>query len=300
MSELPDLPPAPRRTRPLPPGGLDGALREGRRRRTRFLGATGGVATAAVLVLALVAAGPSSQQSLQYADDPTPSAAPEQSAQPSPGATASPDAGPAPYGSPEAQPSPTPDAQAPGQTAPSPDGNAPAPAAEAPDERDGFTESPAERAAPATCRQPPTGSAGPVFYGGGSACVSGETSDSRVKRGGRVSGSIDICEPHGAGGARLGYDGGQEHEVTVTRADGRVVYRFSDTVRYEQGEHVRVLGDGRCLVWTGAWDTTLADGSLAPAGSYQVRVSVRPDTIDGRRTTPEQTGAVEFSVYVEE
>ena len=299
MSELPELPPTARRTRPLPPGGLDDAVRNGRRRRNRFLGATGGVATAAVLVLALTAAAPASQQSLQYADDPTPAPTASQGAEPAPAATASPDAQPAPAGSPDAQPSPGGAEPDPGRPDPSPDANAPAPAAGAPADRDAYTESPAERAAPATCRQPPTGSAGPVFYGGGSACVSASSSDSTVKRGGRVTGSIDICEPHGAGGARLGYDSGQEHEVTVTRGD-RVVYRFSDTVRYEQGAHERVLGDGQCLVWTGVWDTTLADGSLAPAGSYRVRVSVRPDSIDGERTRPEHAGAVEFSVTVEE
>ena len=41
MSELPDLPPAPRHHRPLPPGGLESAMRDGRRRQVRFLGVTG-------------------------------------------------------------------------------------------------------------------------------------------------------------------------------------------------------------------------------------------------------------------
>jgi hypothetical protein len=69
---------------------------------------------------------------------------------------------------------------------------------------------------------------------------------------------------------------------------------------YGQGAHERQLGDGRCLAWTGVWDTALADGSLAPEGSYRVRVSTRADSIDGRRTAPEETSAVEFTVAVEE
>lgn len=50
MSELPELPPAPRRTGPLPSGGLEAAVREGRRRRHRAMAG----AAVAVLGVALV------------------------------------------------------------------------------------------------------------------------------------------------------------------------------------------------------------------------------------------------------
>lgn len=50
MSELPDLPPAPRRTRPLPEGGLEAVVSAGRARRARALAA--GTTTTLALVLA--------------------------------------------------------------------------------------------------------------------------------------------------------------------------------------------------------------------------------------------------------
>jgi hypothetical protein len=70
-------------------------------------------------------------------------------------------------------------------------------------------------------------------------------------------------------------------------------------VRYPQGAHERPLGDGRCLVWTGVWETRTTDGRLVPAGSYRVRVSAYLDTVNGKRT--QQTGgAVEFTVTVQD
>ena len=299
MSELPDLPRAPRRTRPLPPGGLETAVREGRRRRTRFLGATGGAVTAAVLVISAVVASPSaSNDSLQFAD-PTPQAEPsaEPSAEPTPtdGATAVPSS-PA---DPSASASPAGSAESPAAGPPAGASPEPEPSPAEIVARRTFEEQPQERAAPATCRQPPGGSTGPVLYGGATACTSSETGASTVKRGGQVKATIDLCVAHGAPPAVIGYDDGQEHEVTVFRGDD-VVYRFSDTVVYTQGAHERRIGDGRCLIWTGIWDTTLSDGSLAPPGGYRVRVSAAPDVVNGRRMAADQGSSVEFTVTVEE
>ena len=53
MSELPELPPAPRLHRPPPEGGLEAAMREGRRRRNRAVAAVAGAAAALVLVVPL-------------------------------------------------------------------------------------------------------------------------------------------------------------------------------------------------------------------------------------------------------
>src|SRR4051794_21268749 len=104
MNELPDLPPAPRRTRPLPPAGLEAAIHEGRRRQVRFLGAAGGVVTAVAVVTALVAASPSrSDDSLQYAGDPTPPPVASAAASPSSDAPPAPEPTPVPAASGGAQ-----------------------------------------------------------------------------------------------------------------------------------------------------------------------------------------------------
>ncbi|MCU1590864.1 MAG: Intracellular proteinase inhibitor, partial [Frankiales bacterium] len=166
-------------------------------------------------------------------------------------------------------------------------------------QRDAYVESPRDVAAPQTCRQGPTGSAGPVFYGGATACSVASSGPSSVKRGGTVSGSTDICVPYGGGQSILGYDHGQEHEVIVTNADGELVYRFSDTVRFAQGAHRRTIGDGRCLAWTGTWDTTYTNGTLVPSGRYEVTLSLRPDSIGGRRTSAGEGGSMGFSVDVQ-
>lgn len=52
MSELPELPPAGRPIRPLPAGGLEAVLEQGRRRRTRALLGIGGTTGVVALVLA--------------------------------------------------------------------------------------------------------------------------------------------------------------------------------------------------------------------------------------------------------
>jgi hypothetical protein len=55
VSEIPELPPVPDRTRPLPPGGLDAAVTEGARRRGQALRVLGGGGAAVVLVAVAVA-----------------------------------------------------------------------------------------------------------------------------------------------------------------------------------------------------------------------------------------------------
>jgi hypothetical protein len=154
-------------------------------------------------------------------------------------------------------------------------------------------------AAPQTCRQSPTGSAGPVFYGGATACSVASSGPSSVKRGGKVNGSTDICVPHGANATTVGYNRGQEHELIVTNDEGELVYRFSDTVRFVQGAHRRTIGDGRCLEWTGTWDTSYTNGTLVPRGRYQVTLSLRPDTIGGRRVGAGEGSSMSFSVDVQ-
>jgi hypothetical protein len=294
MSELPELPPLNRRIRPVPAGGVDAAVATGRRRRNRVVGAAGGTATAAIAIVAIALAAPGARnESLQPAD---PTRGPDITAPAGQAATPTksvatpggliPSLGPA---SPEPSAEPSPGAPASeGSTGAQPGTG-----------RSAYTEAPKEVAAPATCRQPPSGQTGPIVYGGVTGCTSADGGPNQVKRGGRVSGTIDFCNAYGAQPASVTYNGGQEHEVLVTDGDGEVVYRFSSTVDFTQGAHRRTVGEGRCLVWTGVWDTRTTAGDLVPSGSYQVTISHRPSTINGYKVGPGEGGSVGFSVYVE-
>lgn len=292
MSDLPDdLPGVPRLTRPVPVEGLDQLLRVGRRRRSVFAATTGGVAAAVVLLITVVSLQPAASQSLQYADtDRTPPATPQPTAS---------FVGPLPTELPTEMASPMLPSAGPRPTdGPPPDVSDSTPSAAA--TRESFTESPREEPAPLECRQPPSGQAGPIIYGGASACtVARSGPDPQVRRGSQVSIEIDMCNAHGSGDATLGYDTGREHEVTVYDGDGDLIYRFSRAVDYTQGAHRRTLHDGSCLVWRATWDTTRTDGELAAPGSYRVRVGVRADSVNGRRTTPGEGGYLEFPVNLE-
>jgi hypothetical protein len=297
MTDLPALPGVVHRTRPLPPGGLDAAIRVGRRRRNRFVGATGGAVLAAAVGLALLVQSPSlSDESLQYAS-PRPAPPVSESAEPSPAATPS---GPIP----EPQPTPTQGGQVPAlPPVPPRMGPTPSPSPSAVDRvraREDYVEQPQEVAAPATCWEPPDGSAGPVVYGGVTACGNGTAAETSARRGGSVSATTDLCKAYGSDPAVLGWDTGREHEVVVTTSSGTEVYRFSAAYAFPQGAHERTLEPGRCLNWTGVWDTRYTDGRLVPAGSYRMTLYVGSDTVDGDRRPPGSNGSLAFTVTVEE
>jgi hypothetical protein len=76
MSELPELPPLTRRTRPLPAGGLDAVLAGGRRRRHRALAVASGTTTALAVVVAAVVVLPGGASDELSLADPTRSPAP--------------------------------------------------------------------------------------------------------------------------------------------------------------------------------------------------------------------------------
>lgn len=303
MSELPELPPVPRRVRPLPPGGLDAAIRAGRRRRNGVLGAVGGAGMAGVVILVVVFGGSNggADALLPATDDGShPSAAPTTGAADVAAArhrqqlAASAAAVARSTGAIGRQP---------GSASALPlAGGAPSPTAvptAAAPHRDSYRETPKDAAAPETCRQAPTGWAGPVSYGGGAGCSSASGGPSTVRRGGTVSGTADICVPHGDSPAALGYAGGREHDVVVSNAAGDVVYRFSDTVTFPEGAHHRTVGDGRCLEWTGVWDTRSTSGALVPAGRYDVKIVLLPSTVNGQHVEPGTAGSSGFSVDVQ-
>lgn len=293
MTELPDLPPPPDRDRALPPSGAAAALAAGRARRHRFLAGAG--ATTAVLVLAttLLLGGASSTDSL-VADDPEPSATATATAAPS----TAPSTGPEPSASagtgpqPSAEPEPT-GPPAPSPVAPGPQGTGAPPVA---DDRDEHVDEPVERDAPLQCTQAPSAQVGPVFTGGPAACGSA-SGGGEVTQGGQATVTLGTCQSRNTGALVFGYDGGQEVDVVVTRA-GREVWRFSSTVRYSRGAHEQRIEDGRCLEWTGAWPTELADGTPAPEGRYDMTVVTTIDTVEGRRLGPDDQGWASATVDV--
>lgn len=302
MSELPDLPPLPRRTRPLPPGGLEAAVADGRRRRNRFLGMTGGGATALALVLALAVSTPGqSQDSLRVADpEATASAEPE----PDPSAAAEPTSEAAEPR--QATPEPTPEPQqspgGAGQGDPTgveeedPDEDAPD-APEAP-QREPYVEEPRDKAAPAVCQGAPSQTDPYVLSASG--CAEGGEATSTAPQGGQVMGRLSYCVSYNEDPVVLRYGDGREHEVLVRRGGegGPVVWRFSDTVDYTQGAHERSVDGGRCLEWTGVWDTSLADGSDAPPGEYYVTVLAVPDRVGDWAVQEGDAASVSFTVTI--
>jgi hypothetical protein len=304
MTELPDLPLHVRPVRPAPSGGLEKAVRDGRHRRNRFVGVAAGTVVTVTVVAAALLTGPGGTlEILQPAKDsapavrggftsPTPSASQPPATQittaSSPHHPASPPSATPPAVVPTVSPPPLVSGLLPARSTPTP----------VPRRRHGYVEAPDDVAAPATCQQKPSGSAGPVFYGGATACSNGSSGPSQVKRGGTVTGTADICVAHGGKAVQLGYDGGQEHQVLVTNSSGEPAYRFSATVTFTQGAHSRTVDDGRCLQWTGTWDTRTTTGTLVPPGRYQVTISLLPNTVDGQRNDPNTAGSTGFSVDV--
>lgn len=106
MSELPDLPPRPRRAAPLPADGAQSAMESGRRRRVRQLAVASGIAVALTGAAAGAVAALGGSDSLSTAEAPAPSAevSPSATASPTPQESASPSASPSPSTTPAALP----------------------------------------------------------------------------------------------------------------------------------------------------------------------------------------------------
>lgn len=268
MTELPELPPRPTRTRPLPPHGLEQALSAGRRRRTQFLGGTAAGGTLAVVMVAALLATPGGRSdSLQVASPPPQPAA---SDDPSPGPPAAPSPAPTGAGSPAAVADPAPDPAATPQARPQ-DAASPAPPGEqggpAPDARPAYREATDEDAPGYEVCRPTKVAAG--------ACAYSTDNGPVVRRGTAVTLASGQCNGPGDGATVYEFRGGQETELVVQR-DGREVFRFSSTVRYAEGAHERHLRGGRCLEFRQAWRGVTTAGDPVPAGEYRLVLSVLP------------------------
>jgi hypothetical protein len=290
MSELPDLPPAPRREHAPTASGLEVVTARGRLRRRMALG-TGGTAAAVAVALVVVAGtgGATAEDGLGYADDPDPvvstaRALTKATATATPSATSAP-ADPEPTATPD--PTGAPD---PGPTE-QPDGEPEEPAGPP-----AFREQPVDVAAPVSCTSTYDPSR-PPFQGGG-VCTEGQGTTDVHRVGAEISASYAVCVSRRGKALELGFAGGQEHEVVVRRGhepDGPVISRFSQTVTYPQGAHSRTIQPGRCLQWRGAWDSTI-DGELAPPGRYTVTVSAEPSSAYGQALEPGAAGGITMAV----
>lgn len=306
MSELPDLPPPPRRSRPVPDGGLDAVLAAGRARRTR--GAAAATTTALALVVAGVLVQPTAAlQSLNAAFRPGPAASPERTQVPPPRpTTAAPTVAPttepstgsppeaaeqqeqaaaddSPRGDRDGPPAAPPSAPASARPTPSPStaaGPTPTPAAPATPAAEvlpAFREDTDEDASGTVdCAPEPVAQDG---RGEGGAPCAYETSSGRTaKRGEQVTVSYGQCS-RAPVVTVFTFGGGQEKEVVVTAVDGQEVFRFSETVRYPQGAHERRLRPGSCIEWTGRWDLVTTRGEPVPAGTYRMTTTVSADRV---------------------
>ena len=293
MSELPELPPAPRRVRPLMQGGLEAAMVSGRRRRQRAMAATGGAGAALVLVVAAVLVQPSDGRpdSLQVAETPTP--APTvvvTELEPTPGPDvpeAPPLNGAATPGSvggvgaePAEQPAPgAPRAPGAGRRTGSPAPRADAPEPAPPAARPAFVEDTDEDAEGAAgC----TSTTGADAAGAGGSCTysSGGPTPEIVRRGEQAQVVLGFCtSSDDIGDHVFFFDDGQEKDVVVVdeNDEREEVFRFSSTVRYVQGPHERRLRPGKCIQWTGRWNLLTTSGKPVPPGTYRVTMRVMAD-----------------------
>ena len=283
MSELPDLPPAPRHTRPVPAGGLAAAVAAGRRRRARFAaGAGAGTALTALVLVGLLSVSATQSDSLRTAS-PGPQASPSlvvpdpsARAEPSPEPTPSDGSGAAPGPGSAGGASPEPGRPASGAAS----GAAAAPAAPAPG--GAAAAPPPEGQRPAYVERTDEDAAGSgvcsAFRSGPGACSYSDDSGPAVRRGTPVVIVQGACTgPDGAGDNVDVFAGGQETELVVRRDGGPEVFRFSSTVRYVQGPHERRLRPGRCLEYRQVWDGVDAAGRPVPAGEYELEMTVLPD-----------------------
>jgi len=269
MSELPELPPHSPALRLPPPGGLERAVTEGRRRRTRFLGGTAAGSTLAVVLLAAVLATPAQRDdSLRVATPqprPTTSAGqeqPEPEEAPEPAQTPSPDSGgeAEPRGEPEPEPSAAP--PPPGEPEP---GAAPAPEPPPLDQRPLYTEKTDEDAGGGVCAATKASTGG---------CAYGDDNGPIVQRGTPLTLAVGSCSGStGAGDNVDEFRSGQHTELVVTQ-DGREVMRFSSTVRYATSPTEVRLRPGRCVEYKQEWDGCDNAGRPVPAGEYRVVLTV--------------------------
>ena len=305
MSELPELPPAPRLTRPLPAGGLDAAIAGGRRRRQRALAVGGGTTMALAVAVAAVVAlpgGGSDELSVEetFADPrPTATGTPGPVAEsptppvPVPPALAT-DVPGLPSGAPVVVPLPGDPLAAPRAQAGGPVGgaggaggpvsgaepsSAPATGASAGparpvDERPAYVEDTDEDADGGACSTTTMNPTASSCNNGG-----GFVAEDVVRRGEQAQLGITHCISQGSAGDDVYFfDGGQEKDVVVTTQNGSdELFRFSLTVRYVQGAHERRLRPGKCVQWTGRWNLVTTDGRPVPAGVYRMSMTLRAD-----------------------
>ena len=314
MTELPDLPPLARRTRPLPAGGLDAVIAGGRRRRQRALAVGAGTTTAlAVAIAAVVVLPGGGSDELSVAEtfatprpSATASAGPDEDATTPPapvppvlatavpglpsGAPAAPppeplaapqvlDGGPERTGTGDAGPAGGGGSATGGTDAPraAPPPTRPAYVEDTDEDADGSAGCTASKTMGGTTPGAPDGTGSTTT---GSACTysSGFSTGEVVRRGEQAQVVLGYCAGQGGEDDVWQFDGGQEKEVVAVDRNGlREVFRFSPTVRYVEGPHEVRLRPGRCVQWTGRWDLVTTDGRPVPAGEYAVSMTVEAD-----------------------
>ena len=280
MSEIPELPPLPRQSRPLPPGGLESAMTGGRRRRNRFLGAAGGTTTALALVVAALVTVPGDRNdSLQFADpEATASASPQPDVEPAPQPSAQSEPSARSAAEAESNPEPEEPQAARGPTEPEPQPETAPGAGAQPAEREPYVEAPQDVAG-RDCGQVQDAPGG---FNTNGRCMH-ITAPSSVRRGESALIVLSYCVSPLSQPDRLAFRGGQEHELRIRdneKEDGFVTGRgairwtWSSTLTFTQGAHERMVQPDRCLEWTTTWDTRDAQGQLLPPGSYFAQLTL--------------------------
>lgn len=266
------------RSRPLPPDGLDRALRDGRHRRRKAAAAIGAPALSLAVALVLVIqGGAGGADSLKTLNDPDPTAT----------STSTPDPQPTPdtleHGdppAPDASGDPTPD---PSESAVCSDYCDPEPE---PEPSDVSTPRPvyAHRATGTDSHQTVPSSnpnCTPRTTNGEGDGVCGYTTtmatDTTIRPGESIAVTFTVCRRVTTSTADITFEwsGGQEKDgFVVAESDrfhyDRSIWRESDFTTWVGEPHSDLLRPQTCFAWDFSWDGRMSDGSPAAPGNYLI------------------------------
>lgn len=263
-----------------PEGGALAVRREARRRQRRRAVLVSGCTAVVVAATGLLlhAGGPSRRDSLQVADDPTTSAS--SSPQPAASGAARPSASATPGPSGSAAPVVTGGPAERASTQPQADQPAGVTAYRTPDLTRAYSDR-SSFGSVSFC----TGSASGSQQSGVQATVSWcpSATVTGTARGHDLVGTV--CRD-GSSAATLSFATQQEVELTVQRADGTVVWRWSTGHGDAADQHVLAVEADHCWSWTAPWTDVDARGRALSGGSYELVVSSRADEL---RTAPVAT-----------
>lgn len=263
-----------------PPGGLEAAIREARRRRWRTAGVGSGSAMGLVVVVAALLAQTGTQSLTQAPDTEVPAVVGVDDAAPGRedaerANTIAPDQL---VGGPAAPSSVTP-AQGTGTSPTSVPRGVTAPAGRPGDAAGGTS---TYRAGPLTTEEYVSVNLCPLVSSGGrSTTLCPTTWTQPGSRPGTTQLHADVCSAD-ANRDALHFPGQREVDFTVRRG-GTVVWRWSTWHPDNGPAHLRALSAGSCVAWSFVWTQVDRDGDPLPPGAYTLQARFEADELASDR-----------------